>query len=63
MNRAGIPFVKGHGTGNDFVILPDPTGALTVTAPLVRALCDRRRGVGADGVLVVARTSRPSRGR
>ena len=56
MSRAGIPFVKGHGTGNDFVILPDPTGALTVTASLVRALCDRRRGIGADGVLVVART-------
>lgn len=57
MNRAGIPFIKGHGTGNDFVVLPDPTGALEVTTSLVRALCDRRRGVGADGVLVVARTA------
>jgi diaminopimelate epimerase len=57
MSRAGIPFVKGHGTGNDFVVLPDPTGALTVTTSLVRALCDRRRGLGADGVLVVARTA------
>jgi diaminopimelate epimerase len=58
MNRAGIPFLKGHGTGNDFVILPDPAGALTVTSSLVRALCDRRQGIGADGVLVVARTER-----
>lgn len=57
MSRAGIPFVKGHGTGNDFVILPDPTGALNVTPSLVHALCDRRRGIGADGVLVVARTA------
>jgi diaminopimelate epimerase len=56
MTRPGIPFVKGHGTGNDFVILPDPTGALTVTTSLVRALCDRHQGIGADGVLVVART-------
>jgi diaminopimelate epimerase len=56
MRRAAIPFVKGHGTGNDFVILPNPTGELTVDAPLVRALCDRHRGLGADGVLVVART-------
>jgi diaminopimelate epimerase len=56
MNPAGIPFIKGHGTGNDFVILPDPAGALALSAPLVRALCDRRRGLGADGVLVVART-------
>ncbi len=57
MTHAPIPFAKGHGTGNDFVILPDLDGALHVTAPLVAALCDRRRGVGADGVLVVARTS------
>jgi diaminopimelate epimerase len=56
MSRPGIPFVKGHGTGNDFVILPDPTGTLTVTASLVRALCDRHQGIGADGVLVVARS-------
>ncbi|MCU0262980.1 MAG: diaminopimelate epimerase [Candidatus Nanopelagicales bacterium] len=57
MRRAAIPFVKGHGTGNDFVILPNPAGELTVDAALVRALCDRHRGLGADGVLVVARTS------
>lgn len=57
MSHAGIPFVKGHGTGNDFVLLPDPAGSLTVTASLVRALCDRRQGIGADGVLVVARTA------
>jgi diaminopimelate epimerase len=57
MTRAGIPFVKGHGTGNDFVLLPDPTGSLDVTPALVRALCDRRMGIGADGVLVVARTA------
>ncbi len=57
MSRPGIPFVKGHGTGNDFVILPDPTGSLDVTPALVRALCDRRMGIGADGVLVVARTA------
>jgi diaminopimelate epimerase len=57
MTRAGIPFVKGHGTGNDFVLLPDPIGSLDATASLVRALCDRRMGIGADGVLVVARTA------
>ncbi|MBL7501004.1 diaminopimelate epimerase [Frankia sp. CNm7] len=46
-------FVKGHGTGNDFVIVPDPDGDLDLTPELVRALCDRRTGVGADGVLRV----------
>jgi len=46
-------FVKGHGTGNDFVVIPDPDGDLDLTPALVRAICDRRTGVGADGVLRV----------
>ncbi len=57
MSPHGIPFAKGHGTGNDFIILPNLEGALRVTAQHVRALCDRHRGLGADGVLVVARTA------
>ncbi len=44
-------FVKAHGTANDFVVVDDPDDEVTLSAPLVRALCDRRRGVGADGVL------------
>ncbi|OBB98439.1 diaminopimelate epimerase [Mycobacterium sp. 852002-30065_SCH5024008] len=46
-------FAKGHGTENDFVLLPDVDAALTLTAARVSALCDRRRGLGADGVLRV----------
>jgi diaminopimelate epimerase len=49
----GIEFLKGHGTENDFVLLPDPTGTLELTPSRVRALCDRRGGLGADGVLRV----------
>lgn len=56
-----LAFVIGHGTGNDFVLLPDLEGALDLDGPagrrLVAALCDRRRGVGADGVLRVAPTA------
>lgn len=48
-------FAKGHGTGNDFVILPDLGGELDVTPELVAVLCDRHFGVGADGVLRVVR--------
>jgi diaminopimelate epimerase len=44
-----VEFTKGHGTGNDFVILPDPDGRLELTPGMVAALCDRRRGLGADG--------------
>jgi diaminopimelate epimerase len=49
-------FVKGHGTENDFVILPDPDGVLDLTPDAVARLCDRRAGIGADGVLRVVRT-------
>ena len=38
-------------------MLPDPDGALDVTAELAAALCDRRSGIGADGVLHVVRSS------
>ena len=46
-------FLKGHGTENDFVVLPDPDGTVhgELSAERVRALCDRRAGIGADGVL------------
>jgi diaminopimelate epimerase len=57
MSAVPIPFAKGHGTGNDFIILSNLDGCLDVTPALVAALCDRRRGLGADGVLVVARTA------
>jgi diaminopimelate epimerase len=49
-------FLKGHGTQNDFVIIPDPDNEVDVSAALVAALCDRRAGIGADGVLHVVRT-------
>ncbi|QWC87020.1 diaminopimelate epimerase [Nocardioidaceae bacterium] len=50
-------FLKGHGTRNDFVLLPDPDGALgEPSEDLVRELCDRRAGIGADGVIRVVRT-------
>jgi diaminopimelate epimerase len=46
-------FAKGHGTQNDFVLLRDLEAELTLTPMVVAALCDRRRGLGADGVLRV----------
>ncbi len=44
-------FAKGHGTQNDFVLLPDLDADLALTGARVAAVCDRRRGLGADGVL------------
>ena len=53
------PFQKGHGTENDFVVLPDHDGSVhgDLDPDRVRALCDRRGGIGADGVLRVVRTA------
>jgi diaminopimelate epimerase len=49
---------KGHGTENDFVIVADPYDELEIDAVQVAKLCDRRAGVGADGLLRVVRTAR-----
>ncbi len=48
--------VKGHGTENDFLVLPDLEGSIDLTAAMVRALCDRHSGLGADGILRVVRS-------
>jgi diaminopimelate epimerase len=48
---SGLKFSKGHGTGNDFVLLADPNGTLSVTPEQVAALCDRHRGLGGDGLI------------
>jgi diaminopimelate epimerase len=52
-----VPFLKGHGTENDFVIIPDPDGRLALSAATVARLCDRRAGIGADGLLRVVRSA------
>src|SRR5437879_914679 len=42
---------KHHGLGNDFLVLADPSGIRPITGVLARQVCDRTRGVGADGLL------------
>lgn len=51
-----LTFTKGHGTENDFVLLLDERGELELTPDLVRFLCDRRAGIGADGVIRAVRS-------
>ena len=53
-----FPWLKGHGTENDFVLLPDHDGTIhgELGGAFVAALCHRRRGIGADGVMRVVRT-------
>ncbi|MBM9507181.1 diaminopimelate epimerase [Streptomyces sp. KK5PA1] len=54
---APLTFLKGHGTENDFVIVPDPDGLLDLSAADVARLCDRRAGIGGDGLLRVVRSA------
>lgn len=48
-----VTLAKYEALGNDFLVLLDPTRAARFDAPLARLVCDRRRGVGADGLLRV----------
>jgi diaminopimelate epimerase len=52
-------FAKYQGIGNDFVMFADPDDRLRLTPETVRALCDRRFGIGADGVIRVAPAQGP----
>lgn len=52
-----IPFTKGHGTGNDFVLFADPAGEIDLDADALAALADRHFGIGGDGVIRAVRSA------
>ena len=52
-----LQFTKGQGTGNDFVLFTDADGETDLDGVAIRALTDRRFGVGADGVIRAVRSS------
>jgi diaminopimelate epimerase len=52
-----LDFAKGHGTRNDFVVFADPDNLLDLSAEQVAFLCDRRGGVGGDGILRAVRAN------
>ena len=51
-----LRFTKGQGTGNDFVLFSVPEGDTELTPTQIAAVCDRRFGVGADGVIRAVRS-------
>ncbi|GIG64831.1 diaminopimelate epimerase [Phytomonospora endophytica] len=58
IGAAGIQFAKGHGTGNDFVVIPDLDASIELTAAQVAAICDRHNGIGADGIMRVVHAAK-----
>lgn len=52
-----MQFTKGHGTGNDFVLILDKVGQLDLSEAEIRKICDRNFGIGADGLIVVRPTA------
>ena len=56
-NLTQLPFVKAHGTGNDFVVVDAVAHTLNLDAQQVSDLCDRHKGIGADGLLRIALAS------
>jgi diaminopimelate epimerase len=62
--RVGTGFSKYHGLGNDYLVIDGRVGAecrSTVSPAWVRRVCDRHRGVGADGILLVGGDAEPGR--
>jgi diaminopimelate epimerase len=51
-------FYKGHGLGNDYIVLDPEEQGFRLTPTRVRAICDRHTGVGSDGILVLVPSRR-----
>jgi len=54
MMGAMAHYVKSHGLGNDYIVIDPALVPFAVTPEAVRLICDRHRGVGSDGILLVA---------
>ena len=48
-----VPFVKGHGLGNDYIVMDQATMSGALTAGQISRICDRNWGVGSDGILLM----------
>ena len=51
-------FVKGHGLGNDYLVVEPKDLSFKLTVAAVRAICDRHTGVGSDGILALVPSRR-----
>lgn len=56
VDKVTVQFTKMHGAGNDFILIDNREGKVRLARPQIMALCDRHRGVGADGVILLKRS-------
>src|SRR5207244_10798453 len=52
-----LRFTKMNGAGNDFILIDNRTGDVHLDRSQIASLCDRHRGIGADGILLLERPS------
>src|SRR5512140_2778161 len=57
MTRAMAHYVKSHGLGNDYIVIDPRRVPFAVTPQATRLICDRHRGIGSDGILLVSESS------
>ena len=55
---AMIPFTKGHGLGNDYIVIDEKDLRAPLSAKAIERICDRNWGVGSDGILLLVPTPR-----
>ena len=53
-----IPFAKGHGLGNDYIVISEADLPRPLSPRAIRRICDRNWGVGSDGILLLVPTRR-----
>jgi diaminopimelate epimerase len=53
-----IPFVKGHGLGNDYIVMDEADLPRPLSTPAISRICDRNWGVGSDGILLLVASRR-----
>ena len=53
-------FAKMHGAGNDFIVIDQTSSMRKFTPERIRLLCDRRKGIGADGIILLSRGGMPA---
>jgi diaminopimelate epimerase len=53
-----LPFARGHGLGNDYLVMEEAQLPAPLSPAAIRRICDRNRGVGSDGILLLVPTAR-----